>query len=226
MPQITELWADVEAKQAWYAGGAAHWASTEPTNDGVLGGYGHVHAADVKDSRAFAAPLLAVKPKRALDVAAGIGRVSGGLLLDMCDRVDLLEECERFVKQARSQLASAGNRVRFFCSSMQDFVPEPGSYDLIWIQWCIGSLSDADLVAFLTRCKAGLATGALAPGPRRCGSGRSGKERLAAQKRRTGAVRLEVRLKIARADRLVEACASSKGADILRAWAKNSAAHC
>mmetsp|Transcript_19310 Transcript_19310/g.62984 ORF Transcript_19310/g.62984 Transcript_19310/m.62984 type:complete len:237 (+) Transcript_19310:113-823(+) len=161
MPQITELWAEVKAKQAWYAGGAAYWASTEPTNDGVLGGYGRVHAADMKDSRAFVTPLLVVKPKRALDVAAGIGRVSDGLLLDLCDRVDLLEECERFMQQARSQLAPAGDRVRFFCSRMQDFVPEAGGYDLIWVQWCIGSLSDADLVAFLTRCKAGLATGGL-----------------------------------------------------------------
>jgi len=171
MPQITELWAEVKAKQAWYAGGAAYWASTEPTNDGVLGGYGRVHAADMKDSRAFVTPLLVVKPKRALDVAAGIGRVSDGLLLDLCDRVDLLEECERFMQQARSQLAPAGDRVRFFCSRMQDFVPEAGGYDLIWVQWCIGSLSDADLVAFLTRCKAGLATGARAPVPRRSGSG-------------------------------------------------------
>jgi hypothetical protein len=50
MPQVTELWADATAKQAWYAGGAAYWASTEPTNNGVLGGYGRVHSADMEAS--------------------------------------------------------------------------------------------------------------------------------------------------------------------------------
>ena len=44
---------------------------------------------------------------------------------------------------------------------MQDFTPEAGRYDLIWIQWCIGCLTDDDLVAFLGRCVTGLAPGGL-----------------------------------------------------------------
>ena len=38
----------------WYAGGAAYWANTADTNDGVLGGYGSVHDADTEDSIKFA----------------------------------------------------------------------------------------------------------------------------------------------------------------------------
>ena len=38
-------------------------------------------------------------------------------------------------------------------------MPEAGRYDLIWIQWCIGCLTDDDLVLFMEQCKAGLAAG-------------------------------------------------------------------
>eukprot|EP00967_Tisochrysis_lutea_P150539 scaffold291425_cov41-Tisochrysis_lutea.AAC.1 len=155
-PPVTEMWADETRLKEWYEGGAAYWATTEPTNDGVLGGF-RVHEADIRDSRAFISPLLSSKPKRGLDVGAGIGRVTGGLLIELCEHVDLLEECVPFVEQARVQLAHAGDRVNFLCMKMQDFAPEAGLYDLIWIQWCLGSLSDADVVAFLQRCRKGLA---------------------------------------------------------------------
>ncbi|KAL8482199.1 hypothetical protein ACS0TY_028377 [Phlomoides rotata] len=34
-----------------------------------------------------------------------------------------------------------------------DFTPEAGRYDIIWIQWCIGHLSDDDFVSFFNRAK-------------------------------------------------------------------------
>ena len=37
----------------------------------------------------------------ALDVAAGIGRVSGATLLTLCDRVDVQDGCGPFIDQAR-----------------------------------------------------------------------------------------------------------------------------
>ena len=39
---------------------------------------------------------------------------------------------------------------------MQDWVPEKGAYDLIWNQWCLGHLTDVQLVAYFQRCKDGL----------------------------------------------------------------------
>ncbi len=32
---------------------------------------------------------------------------------------------------------------QFFCSGLQEFVPEKAKYDLIWIQWVIGYLTDS-----------------------------------------------------------------------------------
>ena len=83
----------------WYNGGAAYWANTAESNDGVLGGFGDVHEADTADSLRFARRCGVPASKRnggerelrALDVAAGIGRVTGGALLELCDTVDLVE---------------------------------------------------------------------------------------------------------------------------------------
>lgn len=49
--------------------------------------------------------------------------------------------------------------MNFYCIPLQEFTPEAGRYDVIWIQWCIGHLTDADLVEFFSRAKAGLKPG-------------------------------------------------------------------
>nr|XP_029116948.1 alpha N-terminal protein methyltransferase 1 isoform X2 [Elaeis guineensis] len=42
------------------------------------------------------------------------------------------------------------------CLFVQEFTPEVGRYDVIWIQWCIGQLPDDDFISFFKRAKAGL----------------------------------------------------------------------
>lgn len=50
--------------------------------------------------------------------------------------VDITED---FLVQAKTYLGEEGKRVRnYFCCGLQDFTPEPDSYDVIWIQWVIG----------------------------------------------------------------------------------------
>lgn len=181
-------WADDKERTIWYHGGAAYWANTAESNDGVLGGFGDVHEADTEDSLRFARRCGVPSSKRnggervlrALDVASGIGRVTGGALLELCDTVDLVEVrarllsqatrlatidprvcgpqgCHKFVERAKVDLAWAAPRVeRFICETMQDFTPEAGRYDVIWLQWCIGCVTDDDLVTFLSRCCDGL----------------------------------------------------------------------
>jgi protein N-terminal methyltransferase len=34
---------------------------------------------------------------------------------------------------------------------MQEFTPEAGRYDVIWVQWCIGHLTDHDFIEFFKR---------------------------------------------------------------------------
>lgn len=53
--------------------------------------------------------------------------------------VDMVDVTEDFLTKARTYLGEEGRRVRnYFCCGLQDFSPEPNSYDVIWIQWVIG----------------------------------------------------------------------------------------
>lgn len=75
----------------------------------------------------------------ACDCGAGIGRISKRLLLPLFQTVDLVDVTQEFLDKAKSYLGEDGSRVgRYICSGLQNFVPESGRYDVIWIQWVIG----------------------------------------------------------------------------------------
>lgn len=116
---------------------------------------------------------------KALDAGAGIGRVTQNTLLPLFDRVDLVETSAHFLQKAVDTspkwpgIASGSKGVRFWQCGLQHFDPstpstsfapvagsqtdwEEGLYDIVWIQWCAGHLSDDDLVAFLRRCRQAL----------------------------------------------------------------------
>ncbi|KAJ0081301.1 hypothetical protein Patl1_11557 [Pistacia atlantica] len=80
--------------------------------------------------------------------------------------VDLLEPVSHFLDAARESLASENHvasdthkAANFFCVPLQEFTPDAGKYDVIWIQWCIGHLTDDDFVSFFKRAKDGLKPG-------------------------------------------------------------------
>ena len=50
----------------------------------------------------------AVKPNRALDCGAGIGRISKRLLIPLFAQVDLVEQNPTFLEQAKTYLVSSG----------------------------------------------------------------------------------------------------------------------
>jgi len=141
----------------------------EASTEGVLGGYGCVNDVDVKGSDAFLRPLLADRfgtAKRhlvALDCGSGIGRVTKNFLLRHFNEVDLVEPVSHFLEAARESLTGymdqgedSHKAANFYCVPLQDFTPEEGKYDVIWIQWCIGQLPDDDFISFFNRAKVGL----------------------------------------------------------------------
>ncbi|XP_058071693.1 alpha N-terminal protein methyltransferase 1 [Magnolia sinica] len=161
--------AENEKRQEWYRKGVGYWEGVEASVDGVLGGYGHVNAVDVKDSEAFLRNLLidqfggGARHLVALDCGSGIGRVTKNLLLRFFNEVDLVEPVSHFLEAAHknlspenSMVSNSHKAVNFYCVPLQEFTPEVGRYDVIWIQWCIGQLADDDFVAFFNRAKAGL----------------------------------------------------------------------
>ncbi|KAJ1520160.1 hypothetical protein ONE63_004376 [Megalurothrips usitatus] len=152
--------ATLEEKGSFYTDAANYWSQIPPTVDGMLGGYGFISRADINGSTQFLNHLFKLKVPpgngRALDCGAGIGRITKDFLLHHFDKVDLVEQNPAFVEQARVSLADHERMGNFFCSGLQDFVPEPAAYDVIWCQWVLSHLTDGDLIAFLRCCTRGL----------------------------------------------------------------------
>ncbi|KAJ4848294.1 hypothetical protein Tsubulata_049286 [Turnera subulata] len=173
-----EMWrehtGDSSLKTQWYHDGVAYWEGVEATVDGVLGGYGLVNDADVKGSESFLQTLFSDifldggigRHIVALDCGSGIGRVTKNLLIRYFNEVDLLEPVSHFLDAARESLVHENHMAsethkatNFFCIPLQEFTPNPGRYDVIWVQWCIGHLTDDDFVSFFKRAKIGLKPG-------------------------------------------------------------------
>lgn len=133
---------------------------------------------------------------RALDVGAGIGRVTADVLLHLVTDVVLVEPVLAFIQECLSRarasvldtsgtlrvswpgLADQSKSVTVLQDTLQLFHPlcphhstfhdrigyQPPSstddvekgFDVIWCQWCLGYLTNPDLVAFLKRCHAAL----------------------------------------------------------------------
>nr|CAG4644342.1 EOG090X0EJQ [Lepidurus arcticus] len=149
-----------KAEPAFYRDAASYWSQVPATVDGVLGGYGHVSSVDVQGSERFLR-AISQRPERllkerALDCGAGVGRVTKEFLKDHFKIVDLVEQDFHFLEAAKTDLSATGHKGRFFCQGLQNFQPEEGYYDVIWSQWVLGHLIDADLVKFFERCKIGL----------------------------------------------------------------------
>eukprot|EP00164_Ancoracysta_twista_P009181 GFYU01013511.1.p1 GENE.GFYU01013511.1~~GFYU01013511.1.p1 ORF type:complete len:257 (-),score=53.98 GFYU01013511.1:245-1015(-) len=163
---INEMWdaevvtkpEDPESEKGWYGKGYKYWETIDATVDGVLGGYGYISDTDIDGSLTFLREMqqeIGVKFGVAVDCGAGIGRITKNLFIPFFDVVDMVEPDGHFLAQAKADMDSPKLRTQFQMG-LQKFTPEPNSYDVIWIQWVIGHLTDADLVSFLQRCKGGL----------------------------------------------------------------------
>ncbi|XP_015725301.1 alpha N-terminal protein methyltransferase 1B isoform X2 [Coturnix japonica] len=94
---------------------------------------------------------------RALDCGSGIGRISKHVLLPIFKSVELVDMMENFLAEVPNYLQGEEDRVEmYYCKSLQEFTPAPQRYDVIWIQWVSGYLTDKDLLKFLIRCQKGL----------------------------------------------------------------------
>lgn len=138
-----------------------YWNSISTTVDGMLGGYPGISRTDLKGSANFFAKLRRGYPsqsadsplQRGVDCGAGIGRITAGFLSTVCEVVDVVEPVEKFAQEIKGQNIVGRGAVGSICViGLEDWVPE-AQYDLIWNQWCLGHLTDKQLVAYLERCK-------------------------------------------------------------------------
>uniref|UniRef100_F1LAA5 Alpha N-terminal protein methyltransferase 1 n=1 Tax=Ascaris suum TaxID=6253 RepID=F1LAA5_ASCSU len=155
---------DSNDKKDVYEKAEAYWAHVPCDVDGMLGGFGHLHLPDMIDSKKFISHLKAkrhlINFERAIDCGCGIGRVTKHLLLPLFKTVDMVDVTENFIAGSSKYIGGEDKRVgqKFVCG-LQDFEPQERFYDLIWVQWVTGHLTDEDFERFFRRCKEGLREG-------------------------------------------------------------------
>ncbi|KAM0446786.1 hypothetical protein ACHAPV_003746 [Trichoderma viride] len=150
--------------------GLNYWEGVSADIDGMLGGipsvkgFSGILRSDLQGSRTFLAKLgIGAKQGRqklatALEGGAGIGRVTEGLLIPLADEVDVIEPVAKFTAGLQGK---EGVR-HVYNQGLQDWEPVDGlTYDLIWTQWCVGHLTDSQLVEYLKRCQVALNPGAM-----------------------------------------------------------------
>lgn len=145
-----------------------YWNSVSSDVNGMLGGFPQTTRIDLQGSSNFLTKLRrgnqrGVKQsllplRRVADCGAGIGRITKGLLFGVAEKVDVVEPVKKFTDEFIASLTEEDKaRVgEVHNLGLQDWVPEKGAYDVIWNQWCLGHLTDDQLVAYLQRCKDGL----------------------------------------------------------------------
>ncbi|QKX54593.1 uncharacterized protein TRUGW13939_01681 [Talaromyces rugulosus] len=112
------------------------------------------------------------KCKLGVDCGAGVGRVTTGFLSHVCEVVDAVEPVEKFadvLRQATSSSSSSSSPHSdtsstsrdIYVTGLENWIPTK-NYDLIWCQWCVGHITDAQLTTYLLRCRESLiATGGI-----------------------------------------------------------------
>ncbi|KAK9823131.1 hypothetical protein WJX72_000488 [[Myrmecia] bisecta] len=150
----------------WYGVAKAHWDRQPATQEGVMPQPGNFSAEDAADSLEFVNAVMSeLRPTRsenftALDVGAGYGRVTKDVLANFCTDVDLLDASAPLLAAARELLAEIRDqsrvRLNFIEAGMQNVTLARDRYDLIWMQWSIGYLTDDDALAFLEQCQRAL----------------------------------------------------------------------
>ncbi|KAK2738437.1 Alpha N-terminal protein methyltransferase 1 [Myotisia sp. PD_48] len=162
-----------------HASAIRHWNSVTPDDNGMLGGYAQISNVDLRGSSAFLAkvrrlipsigaskaplsPSSPVSPFRlGVDCGAGVGRITKGFLSRVCEVVDIVEPVETFAKVIRDgDLNAQGKIGDIYVTGLEAWNPTK-KYDLIWNQWCLGHLTDGQLVDYLQRCKKALSDSGL-----------------------------------------------------------------
>lgn len=101
-------------------------------------------------ARRLAHPSLSRRLSHARPRARRIGRITRGLLLDVAKRIDVVEPISKFTEALHGipgvrDIENVG---------LEKWHPKPGRrYDLVWVQWCVGHLTDNQLVQLLVRCR-------------------------------------------------------------------------
>ncbi|PGH16519.1 hypothetical protein AJ79_01624 [Helicocarpus griseus UAMH5409] len=149
----------------------AYWNNCPATASGMLamlGSYPWCTRIDLQGSKTFLAKVRRFFPScpatgklsRGVDCGAGVGRVSEGFLSQVCEAVDVVEPVQKFTDVLREAVRERGNGWlgSVYNVGLEEWMPQQ-KYDLIWVQWCVGHLTDGQLVRLFERCRGWLGDG-------------------------------------------------------------------
>ncbi|KKY26673.1 hypothetical protein UCDDS831_g01333 [Diplodia seriata] len=155
-----------------HAASISYWNSVDSTVNGMLGGFPQVSRIDLQGSSNFYTKLCRVTGRKpgvplahAVDCGAGIGRITLGFLLKIAESVDVVEPVQKFTDQLKEtdgckDLIAAGRIGSIANVGLENWTLDvPYRYDLIWNQWCVGHLTDVQLVEYFKRCQEHLVDG-------------------------------------------------------------------
>jgi protein N-terminal methyltransferase len=98
------------------------------TVESMLGGYQSISEIDAQSSCKFIERFIEkklLKTTYACDCGAGIGRVTKSVLAKYFDHIDLVEQSEKFLWQAKTEFAELGGlHLEYIPKGLQDFYPE------------------------------------------------------------------------------------------------------
>lgn len=148
----------------------AYWSNVSADDSGMLGSYPEVSVIDLQGSRNFLSKLKraaripsTTNLKRVVDCGAGVGRITKGFLSNVADVVDVVEPVAKFTSLIEEgedfrELREQGKIGDVFTVGLEEWDPagKDVQYDLIWNQWCLGQLTDEQLVQYLEKCKGAL----------------------------------------------------------------------
>jgi protein N-terminal methyltransferase len=142
-----------------------YWSNISADVNGVLGGYPLVSRVDLQGSSNFLAKLRRKskvyserrKLDHVVDCGAGIGRVTKGFLSKVAHTVDIVEPVVKLTEvitkgEDFEELREKKIIGSVFNVGLESWTPEV-QYDMIWNQWCLGQLTDAQLLEYFRRIK-------------------------------------------------------------------------
>lgn len=147
-----------------HAASIRYWSSLPSTTSnmlGMLGTYPWYTRIELQGSKNFLNKVRRLLPalqsegkfNLGVDCGAGVGRVTEGFLRHVCTVVDAVEPVQKFTQVLQEgQLKKDGVIGDIYTLGLEDWYPEK-KYDLIWTQWCVGHLTDAQLVQYVSRCR-------------------------------------------------------------------------
>ncbi|XP_077132333.1 N-terminal Xaa-Pro-Lys N-methyltransferase 2 [Ranitomeya variabilis] len=148
----------IDGEMQFYARARNFYRDVPATEEGMMGDFSDLSNTDIQSSREFLRKFVGGPGKAgtdfALDCGSGIGRVSKHVLLHFFNNIELVDMTEPFLEEAQNYLEDEADHVEtLYCYCLQDFTPTVGKYDVIWMQWVSGYLTDKDLLVFLLHCK-------------------------------------------------------------------------